>query len=65
MSTGRVNLETIATYVDQTAQVLNLPLQPEHRAGVIANFEHITTIAQMVLDFPLPTTVTIAPVFQP
>lgn len=65
MPTGCANRETIATYVDQAAQVLTLPLQPEHRPGVIANFERITTIAQLVLDFPLPNTAAIAPVFQP
>ncbi len=62
MPTGCAAIET---YVDQAAQVLNLPLQPEHRPEVIVNFDRITTIAQLVLDFPLPTTAAIAPVFQP
>ncbi len=52
-------------YVDRAAQVLNLPLQPDHRPGVIENFDRMVTIAQLVLNFPLPNTVEVAPVFHP
>ncbi len=54
-----------ALYVDQVAQALNLPLQPEHRPGVVENVERMGAIAQLVLEFPLPATVDPAPVFQP
>jgi len=55
----------LAKSVDCAALVLNLPLQPAHRPGVIENFDGITTIATLVLEFPLPETVEPAPVFQP
>jgi Protein of unknown function (DUF4089) len=51
--------------VDQLAQLLALPLAPEHRPGVIANFERTTAIAQLVMEFPLDDDVEIALVFHP
>lgn len=51
--------------VDLTAKLLELPLDPEHRPGVIANLSRTATIAQLVLEFPLPDEVEAAPVFQP
>jgi len=47
------------------AQLLQLPLHPEHRAGVIENFARFLPIAQQVLEFPLPPTVEPAPTFDP
>jgi Protein of unknown function (DUF4089) len=55
----------VPEYVDLMAAVVGLPLSPEHRSGVIANFERIHTIAQLVMEFPLPETVEAAPVFEP
>ncbi len=43
----------IATIVDQMALLVALPLQPEHRPGVIDNFARIAAIAQLVTEFPL------------
>jgi Protein of unknown function (DUF4089) len=60
--TNNVN---VAEYVDLMAAVVGLPLYPGHRSGVVANFERIQTIAQLVMDFPLPETVEAAPVFEP
>ncbi|KAM3102953.1 DUF4089 domain-containing protein [Phormidesmis sp. 146-12] len=54
-----------AEYVDLMAAVVGLPLNPDYRSGVIANFERIQTIAQLVMEFPLPETVEAAPVFEP
>ena len=51
------------TNVDQMAQLLQLPLHPDHRAGVIENFARFLPIAQQVLEFPLPPTVEPAPTF--
>jgi Protein of unknown function (DUF4089) len=51
--------------VDQLAQLIELPLAPEHRPGVIANFERTAVIAQLVMEFPLGDDVEIAPIFQP
>ncbi|MFQ3583704.1 MAG: DUF4089 domain-containing protein [Cyanobacteriota bacterium] len=52
-------------YVDQVAKVLQLPLQPDHRPGVVENFARILPIAKLVLEFPLPQTVEAAPTFDP
>lgn len=52
-------------FVDQMAELVDLPLQPEHRPGVVANLERIQTIAQLVIDFPLPEAIEVAPVFEP
>lgn len=54
-----------AVFVDQMAALVALPLQPEHRSGVVANFARIVSIAQLVTEFPLPDDVEIAPVFEP
>lgn len=55
----------ITTYVQQTARLLNLPLAPEHRQGVVENFSKIAAIATLVMAFPLPDTIVAAPVFEP
>ncbi len=55
----------IEEYVDRTAELINLSLNPEHRPGVVVNFERIAAIAQLVTEFPLPPEVEAAPVFEP
>jgi hypothetical protein len=57
-----VNVEE---YVDRTAELINLPLEPEYRQGVVVNFERIFAIARLVTEFPLPPEVEVAPVFEP
>ncbi|MBD2101405.1 DUF4089 domain-containing protein [Leptolyngbya sp. FACHB-261] len=52
-------------YVDLMAQLLELPITPEYRPGVIGNFARTTAIAQLVLEFPLPEEIEAAPVFEP
>jgi Protein of unknown function (DUF4089) len=59
------DLVDIAQLVDVTATLVALPLQPEHRPGVVANFDRIVTLAQLVMDFPLPPEIEAAPVFEP
>jgi Protein of unknown function (DUF4089) len=54
-----------APFVDLLAQTLDLPLDPEHRPGVIANFVRTAEIAQLVMEFPLPDEIEVAPIFQP
>jgi hypothetical protein len=58
-------MTNIPDLVDRLSQVLDLPIAPEYRPGVIANLERTATIAQLVLDFPLPETIKPAPFFQP
>jgi Protein of unknown function (DUF4089) len=55
----------IESLVEQLAQLISLPLAPDHRPGVIANFDRTATIAQLVMEFPLEDEVEIAPIFQP
>jgi hypothetical protein len=55
----------LAALVDLMAQVLELPLDSDHRPGVIANFARTAAIAQLVMEFPIPDGVEAAPVFQP
>lgn len=52
-------------YVDQMALLLDLPLNPEHRPGVVENFVRIMAIAQIVREFPVPIETEAAPVFRP
>lgn len=54
-----------AEYVDRTAMILDLEINPEYRDNVIANFERIRQIAQLVNEFPIPETVEAAPIFEP
>lgn len=52
-------------YVEQAAQLIELPIPTEYRQGTIENFERIAAIAQLVMEFPLPVDTEIAPVFEP
>ncbi|MCX7595871.1 MAG: DUF4089 domain-containing protein [Fischerella sp.] len=52
-------------YVEQMAALLDLQLPDEYRDGVVANFERIRAIAQVVNSFPLPEEIEVAPVFEP
>ncbi len=52
-------------YVEQMAQMLQLPLAPEYLPGVVENFTRLAAIAQLVTEFPLPEDIEVAPVFEP
>ncbi|BAZ29787.1 hypothetical protein NIES4074_22340 [Cylindrospermum sp. NIES-4074] len=52
-------------YVDQVSLLLDLPIKSEYRDGVVANFERIMAIANLVNSFPLPEDIEAAPVFEP
>jgi hypothetical protein len=55
----------VAEYVDMMALLMDLQLPDEYRDGVVANFEKIQAIAQLVNEFPLPDNIEVAPVFEP
>ncbi|MBN3897973.1 MAG: DUF4089 domain-containing protein [Nostoc sp. NOS(2021)] len=55
----------LGEYVDQMALLLDLELRDEYRDGVVANFERIRAIANLVNSFPLPEDIEVAPVFEP
>ena len=55
----------VGEYVDLMALLLDLKLRDEYRDGVVANFERIMAIAQVVNEFALPETIEAAPIFEP
>ncbi|MEA5599510.1 DUF4089 domain-containing protein [Nostoc sp. UHCC 0252] len=52
-------------YVDLMALLLDLQLRDEYRDGVVANFERIMAIANLVNEFPLTEDIEAAPIFEP
>lgn len=54
-----------AVYVDQLSSIIQLPIPPECKAGVITNLERTEAIAQLVLQFPISEDIEVAPTFQP
>ncbi|MBN4005183.1 DUF4089 domain-containing protein [Nostoc sp. LPT] len=55
----------VGEYVDKMRFLLDLQLKDEYRDGVVANFERIRAIANLVNSFPLPEEIEVAPVFEP
>ncbi|MBN3909733.1 MAG: DUF4089 domain-containing protein [Nostoc sp. NMS1] len=55
----------VGEYVDQMALLLDLQIRDEDRDGVVANFERIRAIANLVNSFPLAEDIEVAPVFEP
>lgn len=53
------------TYVDAAAALIELPLDPAHRPGVILNMQRIVEMAALVMAFPLSDDTEPAPVFHP
>ena len=51
--------------VDAAAALIGLPIDPEHRPGVVLNLERIAAMAALVMDFPLVDEIEPAPVFRP
>ena len=54
----------VQEYVNQMSLLLDLPINEEYKDGVIANFEKIKDIAEIVNNFPLPESIEIAPLFE-
>lgn len=57
--------DQIAEYVDVMANLIDMPLDAEHRPGVVANMVRIAQIAQVVTEFSIPSEIEAAPVFEP
>ncbi|MBD2694537.1 DUF4089 domain-containing protein [Anabaena catenula] len=55
----------VQEYVKQMSILLKLEINDEYQDGVIANFERIKDIAEIVNNFPLPESIEIAPTFEP
>lgn len=52
-------------YVDAAAAAIGLPIAPQYRDAVIANFERTAQVAATVLAEPLPDDLESAPVYRP
>lgn len=52
-------------YVEQAAALIGLPIPLEYHQSVVENFERIAVVAQLVLEFPLPEEIELAPKFEP
>lgn len=50
MSVGPFTPEALGEWVDRTAGVLDLPLDPAHRPGVIANLQRLAELAASLED---------------
>lgn len=57
--------QDLGVYVEQAALLLDLPIKDEYRDEVVANFERIKAIAQLVNSFPIPEEIQPAPTFEP
>jgi hypothetical protein len=55
----------MARLLDQTAACLDLPIDPAHRPGVIANLERARGLAVLVMAVDLPVALEPAAVFMP
>ena len=55
----------LETWMTQMAHLIELPIPTEYQDGVLDNLERIQTIAQLVLEFPLPEDIQLAPTFEP
>lgn len=62
---GSDQTSPLEAWVEQMAQIIDLPLQPAHRPGVVENMARLQAIAQLVMDFPLPEDSEISSVFHP
>ncbi|MEH2350446.1 MAG: DUF4089 domain-containing protein [Nostoc sp.] len=55
----------VVEYVELMALLVDLQLRDEDRDGVVANFERIMAIANLVNEFPLTEEIEAAPIFEP
>ncbi len=58
-------MDNASEFVEVMSEVIGLPIPAEYRENVVANFERIQTVAQLVLEFSLPDEIEVAPVFEP
>ncbi|MEP0916606.1 DUF4089 domain-containing protein [Leptolyngbya sp. DQ-M1] len=58
-------MNNASEFVEIMAEAVGLPIPAEYCESVVANMERIHTVAQLVLEFPLPEEIEAAPVFEP
>jgi len=56
--------DSLDDYIDATAAVLALPIEPAWKPAVRANLELTLRLAALVAEFPLPDEAEPAPVFE-
>ncbi|MBI3507009.1 MAG: DUF4089 domain-containing protein [Proteobacteria bacterium] len=57
--------DNIADYVDRVAAAVGIPIAPEHRPGVIVNFQRTSEVAKLVTEFALPDEIESPAIFRP
>ncbi|MEA5579552.1 DUF4089 domain-containing protein [Anabaena sp. UHCC 0451] len=55
----------VSDFVAQMSLLLDLQIHDEYQDGVVANFEIIKSMAEIVNNFPLPEETEISPTFEP
>ncbi|MBW4678472.1 MAG: DUF4089 domain-containing protein [Desmonostoc geniculatum HA4340-LM1] len=55
----------VGEYVKQMGLLLDLEVRDEYFDGVVANFERIKAIANLVNSFPLAEEIEVASIFEP
>jgi Asp-tRNA(Asn)/Glu-tRNA(Gln) amidotransferase C subunit len=60
-----IDKETARELVEQMALLVSLQLRDEYKDGVVANFERIIAIADIVNSFHLPENVEAGCIFEP
>ena len=56
---------SVEAYLDAAAALIELPIDPARRAGVLLNLQRIAEMAALVMAFPLPDEIESAPTFSP
>ena len=57
--------EEMVLYAERAAAAIGLPLDPARKAAVAQQLGAMLAAAALVLEFPLPDEVEVAPVFEP
>jgi hypothetical protein len=52
-------------YVEEAAPLLRIPLDPQHKPGIVENMARLAVMADLVMSFPLDGETELAPVFRP
>ena len=58
-------IKDVQQYVQQTADLIGLQIDPVYLPEIVDNFERIAAIASLVTEFELPENIESAPTFEP
>lgn len=59
------NADQWSPYVDRAARAIDLKIDSAHRPGVVQNLQRAAALAAPLMDFKLPDSADLAPVFTP